>query len=85
MCPSRNSFAIIDPAHFRDDFAQDLNPKLAASMAADQGATSLSILFHAIRPVAWRNLPSWYAVSGADRIIDPASQRDMAARAGSTV
>jgi pimeloyl-ACP methyl ester carboxylesterase len=81
----QNSFAIIDPAHFRDDFAQDLNPKLAASMAADQGATSLSILFTPSGPVAWRNLPSWYAVSGADRIIDPASQRDMAARAGSTV
>ena len=24
--------------------------------------------------VVWRDLPSWYAVSGADRVIDPALQ-----------
>ena len=34
---------------------------------------------------AWHTLPSWYAVSGADRVIDPAEQRWMAGRAGSTV
>ena len=35
----------------------------------------------ALGPLAWRALPSWYAVSGADRVIDPALQRAMAARA----
>ncbi|GAB3046601.1 alpha/beta hydrolase [Intrasporangium mesophilum] len=81
----QNSFATINPANFRDDFAQDLNPKLAGSMAAAQTPTSLGILFTPSGPVAWRDLPSWYAVSAADRVIDPALQRDMAARAGSTV
>jgi hypothetical protein len=33
---------------------------------------------------AWHALPSWYAVSGADRAIDPDLQRFMADRAGST-
>jgi hypothetical protein len=35
-------------------------------------------------PGAWHVLPSWYAVSAADRAIDPALQRFMAQRAGST-
>jgi hypothetical protein len=32
--------------------------------------------------VAWRSVPSWYAVSGTDRMIDPAQERWMATRAG---
>lgn len=77
--------AVIDPAHYRNDFAQDLNPKLAGALAATQTPTDLSILFTPSGPVGWHNIPSWYAVSGADRIIDPNSQRSMAARADSTV
>ncbi|HEY2741678.1 MAG TPA: alpha/beta hydrolase [Gaiellaceae bacterium] len=76
---------IIDPQHFRDDFAQDLNPKLAAELAAAQHPTSLAILGSTSGPGAWHSLPSWYAVSGADRVIDPDLQRFMARRAGSTV
>ena len=34
--------------------------------------------------VGWHTIPSWYQVSGADRMIDPAQERFMAARAGST-
>ncbi len=81
----QNSFATISPANFREDFAQELNPKLAASMAAAQTPTSLGILFTPSGPVAWRDHPSWYAVSASDRVIDPALQRAMAQRAGSKV
>jgi pimeloyl-ACP methyl ester carboxylesterase len=81
----QDGLAVIDPAHFRDDFAQDLNPKLAATLAASQTPTSLDLLFTPSGPVGWHAVPSWYAVSGADRIIDPALQRAMAARAHSTV
>jgi pimeloyl-ACP methyl ester carboxylesterase len=76
---------IIDPQFFRDDFAQDLNPKLAAGLAAAQHPTSLAILGSTSGPGAWHNLPSWYAVSGADRVVDPDLQRFMARRAQSTV
>ncbi|WP_076263060.1 alpha/beta fold hydrolase [Intrasporangium flavum] len=76
--------AVIATAFFRDDFAQDLNPKLAATLDAAQQPTSLGILFTPSGPAAWRSIPSWYAVSGADRVIDPALQRFMAARAGAT-
>jgi pimeloyl-ACP methyl ester carboxylesterase len=76
---------IIDPRFFREDFAQDLNPKLAADMAAAQHPTSLALLASPSGPGAWHTLPSWYAVSAADRVIDPDLQRLMAERAGSTV
>jgi hypothetical protein len=34
--------------------------------------------------VAWHTLPTWYAVSGLDRMVDPALQRFLAARIGAT-
>jgi pimeloyl-ACP methyl ester carboxylesterase len=76
--------AIVDPQFFPEDFAQDLNPKLAAEIAAEQIPTSLGLFVTPSGPAAWHALPSWYAVSGDDRAIDPALQRFMAQRAGST-
>jgi pimeloyl-ACP methyl ester carboxylesterase len=76
---------IIAPQYFRDDFAQDLSPRLASELAAAQRPTSLAILGSTSGPGAWHSLPSWYAVSGADRVIDPALQRFMAQRAHSKV
>jgi pimeloyl-ACP methyl ester carboxylesterase len=77
-------FFIVDPQFFPQDFAQDLNPKLGAEIAAQQRPTSLALFITPSGPAAWHALPSWYAVSGDDRAIDPALQRFMAQRAGST-
>jgi pimeloyl-ACP methyl ester carboxylesterase len=76
--------AIVDPQFFPEDFAQDLNPKLGAEIAAQQQPTSLTLFVTPSGPAAWHALPSWYAVSAQDRAIDPALQRFMAERAGST-
>ena len=46
--------AIIDPAFFRDDFAQDLSPKKAAAMEEAQQAVALDILFTPSGSVAWQ-------------------------------
>jgi pimeloyl-ACP methyl ester carboxylesterase len=73
---------LIDPAFFRADFAQDLSPSVAAALSAQQRAFNFPIFFTPSGPAAWHNLPTWYAVSGADRMIDPALQRAMAARMG---
>jgi pimeloyl-ACP methyl ester carboxylesterase len=75
---------IVDPAFFPEAFAQDLNPKLGAAIAAQQRPTSLALFVTPSGPAAWHTLPSWYAVSAHDRAIDPALQRFMAQRAGST-
>ncbi len=76
--------SVIAPEFFRDDFAADLNPKLAARLASQQRPTSFGLFFEPAGPVAWHTLPSWYAVSGLDRMVDPALQRDLAARIGAT-
>ena len=76
--------AYIDPAFFPQFFAQDLRPRLAAKLNAAQRPINAPILFTPSGPVAWHSLPSWYAVSGADLMIDPAQQRSMAMRAGAT-
>jgi hypothetical protein len=67
-----------------EDFAQDLNPKLAAEIAAQQRPSSLALFVTPSGPGAWHALPSWYVVSAHDRAIDPDLQRFMAQRAGST-
>jgi pimeloyl-ACP methyl ester carboxylesterase len=76
--------SLIDPSYFREDFAQDLSPKLAATLSAQQQPTDFSIIITPSGPVAWHTLPSWYAISGADRMVDPALQRATAQRIGAT-
>jgi pimeloyl-ACP methyl ester carboxylesterase len=78
------SLAYIDPVWFRHDFAQDLNPKVAADMSDHQQPIGLATLTTPSGPAAWHSIPSWYAISGADRMIDPALQRDEASRIGAT-
>ena len=75
--------AIIDPAHYREDFAGDLNPKLAAEFAAAQVPFNFPIFGQQAGATA--SLPSWYALSGEDRMIVPALQRWMAERAGAQI
>jgi pimeloyl-ACP methyl ester carboxylesterase len=79
------SLAAIDPAFFQQDFAQDLSVQEAAALSAGQIPIAFNpVFFTPSGPVAWHTLPSWYAVSGADRMIDPAEQRFMAQRVGAT-
>ncbi|MEU6372396.1 alpha/beta hydrolase [Streptomyces sp. NPDC046909] len=73
----------IDPAKFHDVFAQDLPRSLTRVMAVAQRPGSLGGLGSPSGVPAWKSLPSWYVVAGADRVIPPAAQRFMAGRAGS--
>ena len=75
--------AFIDPAFFPQFFAQDLSPKKAAALNEGQQPVDLATFFTPSGPVA--SLPSWYAVSGEDLMIDPAQQRFMAQRIGATM
>jgi pimeloyl-ACP methyl ester carboxylesterase len=84
LAPLGYPFVIDDPQFYAADFAQDLNPKLGAEITAEQVPTSLGLFVTPSGPAAWHALPSWYAVSGDDRAIDPALERFMAQRAGST-
>jgi pimeloyl-ACP methyl ester carboxylesterase len=82
--PSGLPKVIEDPRFYAADFAQDLNPKLAAEITAQQRPTSVFVFGTPSGPGAWHDIPSWYAISGADRAIDPDLESFMAERAGST-
>jgi pimeloyl-ACP methyl ester carboxylesterase len=78
-------FAYIDRAFFPQVFCQDLTVEEAARLNAAQRPASLNALGEPSGPVAWDGLPSWYAISGQDLVIDPACQAFMSERAGSTI
>jgi len=61
-------------------FAQDLPAANAMVLAATQGPIRASAFDEPVTEAAWRHLPSWYLVSGHDRMIPPQLQRDMAQR-----
>jgi pimeloyl-ACP methyl ester carboxylesterase len=73
----------INPADYRAAFAADVAPGKAELMAATQRPISLAALVEPSGPPAWKTIPSWYLVGTDDQAIPPATQRFMAARAGS--
>jgi pimeloyl-ACP methyl ester carboxylesterase len=84
LAPAGFPYLLDDPRFFASDFGQELNPKLGAEITAQQRPTNAFVFGTPSGPGAWHDIPSWYAISGADRAIDPALQHFMAERAGST-
>ncbi|MEU7860582.1 alpha/beta hydrolase [Nonomuraea sp. NPDC049141] len=74
--------AYIAPAAFHAAFAADLPARDTALMAATQRPAALAALGSPSGAPAWKTIPSWYLVAGADQAIPPAAQRFMAQRAG---
>jgi pimeloyl-ACP methyl ester carboxylesterase len=85
LIPDPFPFVYIDPAVFPRVFCQDLSPKKAAELNAGQRPISVFAGDEPSGPVAWQDLPSWYAISGQDLVINPDLQAVMSERAGSTV
>jgi pimeloyl-ACP methyl ester carboxylesterase len=85
ILPPRDGFLLLDREKFPASFAADVDPELAAFMAAAQLPWGVEALQGAITQPAWRTRPSWYLVARDDRMIPPPAQRAMAARAGATV
>ena len=80
-----NGDAYLKVEIFPQTFCQDLPAELAAAMAAGQRPAALATLVEPSGPPAWKTVPSWYLVASEDRVIPPAAERVMAARAGATV
>jgi pimeloyl-ACP methyl ester carboxylesterase len=82
---SGDGFLFFDPSIFPQAFAHDL-PAVRANFLADaQIPTAAEAFDGAITEAAWRTKPSAYIVASEDRIIPPAAQRQMAARAHAAV
>lgn len=79
--PAGDADGYIDPAYFRQLFAQDVPAATAAEMACSQRPAALSALAEPSGPPAWRTIPSWYLVASNDHTIPPQAERVMASRA----
>jgi pimeloyl-ACP methyl ester carboxylesterase len=78
-----DGFTYIDPAQFHEYFAADLPTEQAAFMARSQVLNFADNFSATITTPAWRNKPSWMAVAGKDRMINPDLERWYAERAKS--
>jgi pimeloyl-ACP methyl ester carboxylesterase len=79
--PQQDADASIDPAYFRQIFAQDVPATQAAVLAATQRPVTVSALTEPSTTPAWQSIPSWYLVALDDHAIPPVAEQAMAARA----
>jgi pimeloyl-ACP methyl ester carboxylesterase len=85
ILPPQDGFLFLDRAKFAASFAADVDPETAAFTADSQVPWGVEALGGTISEPAWKSKPSWYLITTEDRMIPPAAQRAMSARAGSTV
>ncbi len=85
ILPPQDGFLFLDREKFHSSFAGDVSDEEAAFMADSQVPWGVDALGGTISEPAWRSKPSWYLVTTEDRMIPPPAQREMSARAGSTV
>ena len=78
----RNLDGYVAPQYFGSVFAQDVDPATIQTMIAHQKSAALWANLEPSGPPSWADTPSWYVVSGQDRVIPPAAQRFMAQRMG---
>ncbi|WP_220040487.1 alpha/beta fold hydrolase, partial [Nonomuraea aridisoli] len=72
----------IDPDHFREVFAGDVDKTTAADLAAVQRPANTKAVSDAGVEEAFRTIPSWSLITRQDRAIAPDVQRFMSERAG---
>ena len=82
--PDSGGFIYLNPAIFRENFAQDVDPAEADLMAIVQKPFNQSIFMEKSGPPAWKQLPTWYQISTSDRMIPPDIQRMFAERMNAT-
>jgi pimeloyl-ACP methyl ester carboxylesterase len=77
-------FIYLNPEVFRENFAQDVTPEEAELMAIVQKPFNQSNFVAKSGPPAWKELPTWYQISDADRMIPPDVQRTFAQKMNAT-
>ena len=75
----------VKPSVFRADFGPDLSVRRDAMLAAMQRPLAASALKEPSGPPAWKTIRSYALIGMQDKIIPPAEQAAMAARAHATV
>ena len=82
--PDSGGFIYLNPKIFRENFAQDVDPAEANVMAITQKPFHQSNFVAPSGPPAWKELPTWYQISDADRMIPPDVQRTFAQQMNAT-
>jgi pimeloyl-ACP methyl ester carboxylesterase len=77
-------FIYLNPEVFRENFAQDVTPEEAELMAIVQKPFNQSNFVAKSGPPAWKELPTWYQISDADRMITSDVQRKFAQQMNAT-
>ena len=85
ILPPQDGFLTLDRTEFAASFAADVAPEKADVMANSQVPWGVDALNDVVSQPAWRSKPSWFLVATDDKMIPPPAQRQMAARAGSSV
>jgi pimeloyl-ACP methyl ester carboxylesterase len=80
LVPDAHGFIWMPREAFDTAFAQNASPERAALFAATQRPLSVACIQERAPRPAWRHKPSWYFVAEEDRMINPVTQRFMAAR-----
>jgi pimeloyl-ACP methyl ester carboxylesterase len=82
LVKSPDGFAQLSEQAFVRDFAGDLDPAQARVLYASQGRISQTLFSGRTTQAAWKNKPSYYAVSQNDRTASPELERFVAKRMG---
>lgn len=85
LLPPDDGFITVDPMKFPMAFAADIDPAQARFMAVAQRPWGLEAVQGKITSPAWKTKTSFYLLATEDRMIPPAAQATMAARAGAKV
>src|SRR5246500_854099 len=82
--PLTDGFILLTPEGIETAFAQDLPKEEKALILAVQGPTAGAIFGAKPTGAAWHDKPSWYIVSGNDRMIAPEQEKSMAKKMNAT-
>ncbi len=80
FAPDSDGYLWIKQDKFHESFCQDLTPEEGYIMGVTQKAPLISTFGQTITSPAWKNKPSYYQISSADRMITPANEKMMSAR-----
>jgi pimeloyl-ACP methyl ester carboxylesterase len=80
----KGGFVYLNPNIFPQAAAADVDPAQAKVLAAAQKPYNQSILAEKSGPPAWKQLPTWYAISENDHLIPPAAQHMFAKQMNAT-
>jgi len=83
--PEGDVEAFLKPATVHESFAQDLPEAARWLIVESQRPITLSANTTPSGDPGWKSLPSWAVVGTEDKVIPPATQRQMAERAGATI